>query len=355
MDDEKEVSIGTGTKKRTNLSINKKLVEIAKARGINISRLAEDALLSRLEPVLSRGDQVLLEFNREMGKMKESKRLSIVPFKLEKLKLKNIKKFNDLELEFEPGINIVFGPNGSGKSTIIESIRRAFCKGTKRKQLIKETEHEGEIEVKFKPKKKIKVSYEKTDDGTRAEWDSGAILMDQPMAELDKKKRKSLWEYLKRYFEGYQIIMTSSGDEEIKFADNAIPLEPPFREKLEEEVKELRREAAELDDELGSLIERRNVLQRKKKRLKIQLENHKVAISELKDLLEGSELGAKKKVIKERLEDLREDLGRTKEKLKTIENKLDSEKFKERIGKLKNEVEYKKNKLEKKRSILRKL
>ena len=39
-----------------------------------------------------------------------------------KLKLKNFRLFNDLELSLSPGINFLYGKNGSGKTSIIEAI-----------------------------------------------------------------------------------------------------------------------------------------------------------------------------------------------------------------------------------------
>lgn len=42
--------------------------------------------------------------------------------KINSLKVKNFKKFSDLEVEFEPGLNIVIGPNEAGKSTISHAI-----------------------------------------------------------------------------------------------------------------------------------------------------------------------------------------------------------------------------------------
>lgn len=42
--------------------------------------------------------------------------------KINKIYLKNFKKFKDDEFEFNPGLNIVIGPNESGKSTLINAI-----------------------------------------------------------------------------------------------------------------------------------------------------------------------------------------------------------------------------------------
>jgi DNA repair exonuclease SbcCD ATPase subunit len=42
--------------------------------------------------------------------------------KIKKLKLKNYKRFNELELDFDSGINIIVGDNEAGKSTISQAI-----------------------------------------------------------------------------------------------------------------------------------------------------------------------------------------------------------------------------------------
>lgn len=41
---------------------------------------------------------------------------------LEKLELKNFKRFKDLKIDFKPGINIIKGPNEKGKSTVSEAL-----------------------------------------------------------------------------------------------------------------------------------------------------------------------------------------------------------------------------------------
>ncbi len=43
--------------------------------------------------------------------------------KLEKLKLKNFRKFNELEINFNAGLNVFVGENNAGKTAIIDAIK----------------------------------------------------------------------------------------------------------------------------------------------------------------------------------------------------------------------------------------
>ncbi|MDD2836337.1 MAG: AAA family ATPase, partial [Methanothrix sp.] len=45
---------------------------------------------------------------------------------LNKLILKNFKKYRDAEVEFQDGLTGIVGPNGAGKSTIVEAIAWAL-------------------------------------------------------------------------------------------------------------------------------------------------------------------------------------------------------------------------------------
>ncbi|MCT4673697.1 MAG: AAA family ATPase [Prolixibacteraceae bacterium] len=42
---------------------------------------------------------------------------------IEKVKIKNFRKFKELDLEFERGVNILIGDNGSGKTSILEALK----------------------------------------------------------------------------------------------------------------------------------------------------------------------------------------------------------------------------------------
>ncbi len=41
---------------------------------------------------------------------------------IQSLRLQNFRSYKDTQLEFEPGVNVIFGPNASGKTSILEAI-----------------------------------------------------------------------------------------------------------------------------------------------------------------------------------------------------------------------------------------
>ena len=47
-----------------------------------------------------------------------------------KLKLRNVGRIEEADIEFSPGLNVVVGPNGRGKSTLVGSIYAAFTGDT---------------------------------------------------------------------------------------------------------------------------------------------------------------------------------------------------------------------------------
>ena len=42
---------------------------------------------------------------------------------ISKIKIRNFKCFNDIEVEFDPNFNLIIGQNNSGKSTIFDALR----------------------------------------------------------------------------------------------------------------------------------------------------------------------------------------------------------------------------------------
>ncbi len=97
-------------KKNTMLTLEKNVIETAKALGINLSQVAGEALKKRLEERLRPRGQGIVQ----------------IP-KTEKVILKNIGPFQgEKEFEFSDGMNVIVGANGSGKTTIIESIRAVY-------------------------------------------------------------------------------------------------------------------------------------------------------------------------------------------------------------------------------------
>lgn len=72
---------------------------------------------------------------------------------IEKIKLNNFRNYEELELNLNKNINIIYGNNAQGKTNILESIfLSSFGKSfrtNKEKELIKENKDNGKIEIKF--------------------------------------------------------------------------------------------------------------------------------------------------------------------------------------------------------------
>lgn len=63
--------------------------------------------------------------------------------------LQNIVIIKALELEFQPGLNVITGETGSGKSLILDAIQRVFDKRSSPKDLLRRDTARGKIELTF--------------------------------------------------------------------------------------------------------------------------------------------------------------------------------------------------------------
>jgi len=84
---------------------------------------------------------------------------------IEKIKLKNFRNYNEQELEFDKGINIIYGDNAQGKTNILEaifvcSLGKSF-RTNKDKELINIKENAATVKVEaLKKDRKIEVKLE---------------------------------------------------------------------------------------------------------------------------------------------------------------------------------------------------
>ena len=94
---------------------------------------------------------------------------------VEKLKLKNYRNYNEIEIDFDKNINIIYGNNAEGKTNLIESIY--MCSASKSHKNIKENEI-----IKFNElESHIKIFIKKENDKN--------IVID---IQLNKDKKKEL-------------------------------------------------------------------------------------------------------------------------------------------------------------------
>lgn len=83
---------------------------------------------------------------------------SVPTLTLTSLRLKNIRKFQDLSIDFHPEVNLLCGRNGTGKSTLLRCLALALCHESDTAALLSDipgdlvsnTEENGEIEVRAK-------------------------------------------------------------------------------------------------------------------------------------------------------------------------------------------------------------
>jgi len=69
--------------------------------------------------------------------------------RLDRLQLRNFRNYGELQIDFEPGVNLIVGDNAQGKTNLLEAIEFAGCgksfRTQKNAELVKLGEEFGEI------------------------------------------------------------------------------------------------------------------------------------------------------------------------------------------------------------------
>ncbi len=210
-------------KKNTLLYLDEELVDKAKKMDVNLSKLTENAIKSKIFPDMAAGQKALFDLEGYMESLEEQGRCFRIPHRIKKVELENIGPFDSFEDSFEP-FTVIKGPNASGKTTLIRSIAYACCctEGDASK-LLKDGGDEGRIEIKTNDKGKTSLILE--DGETRREGDR-CILLDDPLTRLDESTTSKFIEKLRENFvnQGCQVILTDMFLEDGDFEGKLIKL-----------------------------------------------------------------------------------------------------------------------------------
>ncbi|MDD4353925.1 MAG: AAA family ATPase [Candidatus Nanoarchaeia archaeon] len=175
-------------KKNTLLTLDSGLVELAKARGINISGLVDNMLKSML---LSEGDpENILKTLEEMNNAR------YFGFSIQSLELKNVGPINNFSAKFPKGISMIIGPNSSGKSTIHRCISHILNYESHPSIFMENSEvelkiNESEIKIKGENSNTVKL-----------------ILLDDISRFIGEKIKKVI-DYLNKAYDNPQIIINN--------------------------------------------------------------------------------------------------------------------------------------------------
>lgn len=211
------------SKKNTLLYLDEDLVKKAKKEDINLSKLTESAIRSRLFSDVSVGESIVANLKEYLENLEEQGRCFRLPQKIEEVKLENVGPFDEFHETFEP-FTAVTGPNGSGKTVLLESIAHACGHSNEGlEKLKKQGKERGRIDVKTSGNGKNSIVLE--DNEARRE-NVGCILIDDPMVRLGEEKREEFIEILQNRFvdEGCQVILTGRTFDEDGFMGKVIEL-----------------------------------------------------------------------------------------------------------------------------------
>ena len=211
-------------KKNTLVYLDENLVKSAKSHDLNISRITEDALRSRLFPILSSGERQL-DFEGHMDKLKKDERCYFLPFMIDNLRLKNIGPFEEIELSFDGGINTILGPNESGKTMIIKSLARGFglfepTFGS----FLKSGEEKGCVKIGISGENCIKADYGISEGKVEVNGHIKSILLDEPVNFLNQENKEEFIGWIRKRFD-CQVILATIDENMAKLGDEVIELQ----------------------------------------------------------------------------------------------------------------------------------
>ena len=184
-------------KKNTLLYLDTNIVTKAKQCKLNISQITEEAIKSRLFPMLSYGARAEMDFWEYLKELEKEKCVFFLPVRIKGAKLINVGPIKNITLDFSK-FNIIFGNNGMGKTTSIRSIAHIFGHHISEDNF----SDKAIIELDVHPEKKYKI-----DLSVDNKKSIRCILVDDGGSRFDKEHYQKFFDYLKKL--DMQVIMTN--------------------------------------------------------------------------------------------------------------------------------------------------
>ena len=211
-------------KKNTLVYLDENLVKSAKSHNLNISRITEDALRSRLFPILSSGERQL-DFEGHINELKKDERCYFLPFVIDNLRLKNIGPIEEIELSFGGGINTILGYNATGKTIIIKSLAKGFgLFEPSFGSFLREGEEEGCIKIGISGENCIKIDYKISEGKVEENEHIKSILLDEPANFLNRENKEKFIRWIRKRFD-CQVILVTVDENMAKLGDEVIELQ----------------------------------------------------------------------------------------------------------------------------------
>jgi len=325
-------------KTKATLYLEEDLVRRAKESDLNMSEIANNALKQRfgLERETSR-QRNLRELLQEVD---EDGRLHSLASKVAGLELENIRKFDELSLEFQDGLNVIYGPNGSGKSTICEAVVNtvASSTGEVHREFVKHGRNSGSVRVELEDPV---VFRQFSSGGQYDEGEGGVLLLDNPFVNYDEDYAREMVEQLAKEIDS-QVILTTIHRGLGEEADNRIRLRSHTEERLEEVQEDLEEMEDELEMRKGRLMEATEEIEEIEHQIE-DLQESKYRIETLEEERED---------LLESIDELEREVGSLEAEVESVDAQLEETDSEREIGRLEERRDNLSTQLDEKREKL---